>query len=210
MIGFKGKRTSALKDVFISIKKRNKQITGGGESIRMCAGDGRMTTRTSVEKSGGALLFRGLGGGWRPPTVCQTSRTMNTLVARWEGKRCKGMGERGGEGRGIKRAGSAQNRWFTKEKKRRVVEGGGSTRRVAWPTQLLCRAISKHRPRTNASNAFNLRVTRWDKPCHLIVEIRFSLPALDYPNRHNALTTINRQTDHPLVASFPSSSFIRN
>lgn len=64
----------------------------------MCAGDGRMTTRTSVEKSGGALLFRGLGGGWRPPTVCQISRTMNTLVARWEGKRCKGMGERGEEG----------------------------------------------------------------------------------------------------------------
>lgn len=38
MIGFKGKRTSALKDVFISIKKTNKQITGerGGERI-VCA-----------------------------------------------------------------------------------------------------------------------------------------------------------------------------
>lgn len=50
MIGFKGKRTSALKDVFISIKKTNKQITGEGGGEHPYVGDGRMTTRERAEK----------------------------------------------------------------------------------------------------------------------------------------------------------------
>lgn len=46
----------------------------------MRARDGDENDNGEKKSGGGALLFRGLGEGrWRPPTVCQTPRTMNTL-----------------------------------------------------------------------------------------------------------------------------------